>query len=263
MGLERVRGRFVRIGHFRYLRRLGIWSIRVFQRSFHRMILSSFATGHPARIGRPLSVNKPLSLTDFRSIAPQPVALPYFVDCTVEGVSDLLFHRWNSDAIEEKAAAPKNSLAKRSDNLEAYVYRTDEGEIAMPGEYLRGALVSAARFRQDPRSPRKSAMDLYRAGVVCLTQLAPMGVKTWDYEDKRRVVVQRSGVNRIRPAMRRGWRASFTLQINTPEYIEPLDILQTLEMAGRLVGVGDFRPTFGRFIVTNSQIRADLELAAA
>jgi hypothetical protein len=226
-------------------------------------IVSTFAAGRPARQGGISSVNKLVSITDFRSAAPQSIALPYFVDFTVEGVCDLLFHRWNSDAIEEKAAAPKNSLIKRSDNLEAYVYRNDDGEIALPGEYLRGAVVSAARFRQDPRSPRKSAMDLFRAGVVSLTHLAPMGVKVWDYEDKRRVVVQRSGVNRVRPAMRRGWRASFTFQVNTPEYIEPLDLLQTLEMAGRLVGVGDFRPTFGRFIVTNSAVRSDFELAAA
>lgn len=206
-------------------------------------------------------VNKLVSLSDFRSSAPAPVALPYFVDCTVEGVSDLLFHRWNPEVIEEKAAAPKNSLTKRTDNLEAYVYRTEDGELALPGEYLRGAVISAARFRQDPRSPRKSAMDLYRAGIVCLTQLAPMGVRNWDYEDKRRVVVQRAGVNRTRPAMRRGWRASVTFQVNVPEYIEALDLLQTLEMAGRLVGVGDFRPTFGRFMVTNSALRSDLEMA--
>jgi hypothetical protein len=208
-------------------------------------------------------VSKLLSLTGFRAQAPAPVAMPFFVDCTVEGVADILFHRWNADAIEEKAAAPKNSLVKRSDALESYVYRTDEGDLALPGEYVRGAIVSAARFRQDPRSPRKSAMDLYRAGVVCLTQLAGLGVTAWDYEDKRRVVVQRSGVNRVRPAMRRGWRASFTFQINTPEYIEPLDFLQTLEVAGRLVGVGDFRPSFGRFIVTNSSVRAEYEAAAA
>jgi hypothetical protein len=189
--------------------------------------------------------------------------MPYFVDFTVEGVADLLFHRWNPDAIEAKASAPKNSLAKRSDALEAYVYRTDTGELAMPGEYIRGAIVAAARFRQDPRSPRKSAMDLYRAGVVCLTQLAPMGAIAWDYEDKRRVVVQRAGVNRVRPAMRKGWRASFTLQVNTPEYIERIELLQTLEMAGRLIGVGDFRPTFGRFIITNSAVRDDFEMAAA
>jgi hypothetical protein len=191
------------------------------------------------------------------------VSLPYFVDCTIEGVADLLFHRWNADAIDEKSAAPKSSALKRFDNLESYVYRTESGELAMPGEYLRGAIISAARYRQDPRSPRKSAMDLYRAGVVCLTQLSPMGVDKWDYEDRRRVVVQRAGVNRVRPAMRRGWRAEFTFQVNTPEYIEPIDLLQVLEMAGRLVGVGDFRPTFGRFIVTNSAVRQDFELAAA
>lgn len=197
-----------------------------------------------------------------RSSSPLP-GLPYFVVCTIEGVADLLFHRWNADAIEVKSAASKNSVAKRVDDVESYIYRTDDGEIAMPGEYLRGAIISAARYRQDPRSPRKSAMDLYRAGVVCLTQLSSLGVMAWDYEDKRRVVVQRAGVNRVRPAMRRGWRASFTLQINTPEYIEPIDLLQTLEMAGRLVGVGDFRPTFGRFIVTNSSVREEYDAAVA
>ena len=30
----------------------------------------------------------------------------------------------------------------------------------------------AAKFRQDPRSQRKSAMDLYKAGVVPLTSAA-------------------------------------------------------------------------------------------
>lgn len=203
-----------------------------------------------------------VSINKLKSPASAGVILPFLIDCTIQGTADLLFHRWNAEAIEEKGAAPKNSITKKTDNLEAYVYRAEDGELALPGEYFRGAIVAAAKYRQDPRSPRKSAMDLYRAGVICLTQLAPLGVKAWDYEDKRRVVVQRAGVNRTRPAMRRGWRASFTLQVNTPEYIEPIDLLQTIEMAGRLVGVGDFRPTFGRFIVTNSAVQESFETAA-
>lgn len=173
--------------------------------------------------------------------------LPYVVSVTVEGAADFLFHRWNSEAVDEKAKAAKGSKAKKTDDLESYVYRNDDGELCIPGEYLRMAVVNAAKFRQDPRSPRKSAMDLYKAAVVALTPLASLGVSKWDYEDKRRVVIQRNGVNRVRPAMKAGWQASFDIQVALPEYVDRNSLRETIEQAGRLIGVGDFRPTFGRF----------------
>jgi hypothetical protein len=175
---------------------------------------------------------------------------PYTVSVTVAGSADLLFHRWNCEAVETKSKAAKNSAAKKTDDIESYVYRNDDGELALPGEYLRQSIIHAAKFRQDPRSPRKSAMDLYKAGVVSLTQLASLGTLEWDYEDRRRVVIQRNGVNRVRPALRAGWKATFTIMIVTPEYIAESDLHDVIAMAGRLVGVGDFRPTYGRFGIT-------------
>jgi hypothetical protein len=172
---------------------------------------------------------------------------PYIVTVTLEGSSDLLFHRWNTDAVNEKAAAAKNSAAKKTDNIESYVWRNDRNELCIPGEYLRQAVIHAAKFRQDPRSPRKSAMDLYKAGIVALTQLATLGTTEWDYLDTRRVMIQRAGINRTRPAMKVGWRAEFELMVNLPEYIARNDLRSVIEQAGRLVGLGDFRPTYGRF----------------
>ncbi len=134
---------------------------------------------------------------------------PYSVSVLVQGSADLLFHRWNCEAVDEKAKAAKNSKAKKTDNVESYVYRNEDGDICLPGEYLRQAIIAAAKFRQDPRSPRKSAMDLYKAGIVCETMLASLGCKDWDYLDTRRVVVQRNGINRTRPAVRAGWKAEF------------------------------------------------------
>lgn len=176
---------------------------------------------------------------------------PYRVEFRLVGTADLLFHRWNCEEVDEKSKAAKNSAAKKTDNLENYVYRTDDGELALPGEYVRQSIVHAAKFRQDPRSPRKSASDLYKAGVVSLTQLASLGQKAWDYEDRRRVVIQRAGVNRTRPAMKAGWNCRFEFLVNTPEYIAESDLLDVLTRAGQLIGVGDFRPTFGRFQVTS------------
>jgi hypothetical protein len=176
--------------------------------------------------------------------------IPYTARVTIRGAADLLLHRYQPEAVEEKAKAAKGSKAKKSDDLESYVYRDHDGILAVPGEYLRMAIVNAARFRQDPRSPRKSAMDLYKAGVVPLTMLAPLGVKAWDYEDKRRVVVQRNAVTRVRPAFKAGWQVTFDLLVNLPEYIDPTTLLDVLNTAGRLIGVGDFRPTYGRFQVS-------------
>lgn len=175
---------------------------------------------------------------------------PYAVALTITGSSDLLFHRWNCEAVDAKAKAAKNSKAKKTDDIESYMWRDEAGMICLPGEYLRQSIITAAKFRQDPRSPRKSAMDLFKAGVVSLTNLASLGATEPDYLDTRRVMVQRQGVNRTRPAMRIGWKADFELQVLTPEYIDQHLLLEVISMAGRLIGVGDFRPTFGRFNVT-------------
>lgn len=182
------------------------------------------------------------------------MGLPYTVEVTLQGSADLLFHRWNCESIEEKSSLAKGSIGKKTDNIESYVYRNDEGEICLPGEYLRMAIIGAAKYKQDPRSPRKSAMDLYKAGIVCMNPLASLGKDNWDYEDKRRVVIQRAGINRIRPAMKTGWRATFELMVNIPEYITPDILNEVIQLAGRLIGLADFRPTYGRFNVVEFKI---------
>jgi hypothetical protein len=90
-------------------------------------------------------------------------------------------------------------------------------------------------------------MDLYKAAVISLTPLASLGLKAWDYLDTRRAVVQRNGINRTRPAFKTGWRADFQFMVNLPEYVSPSDFAEVLTNAGRLIGIGDFRPTYGRF----------------
>ncbi len=174
---------------------------------------------------------------------------PYLVETTIVGSAPLLFHRWSNEEVQAKAAAAKNSRIKKTDHIESYVYRNDAGNLCIPGEYLRQSVIQSAKYRQDPRSPRKSAMDLFKAGLVSLTELADTGKKEWDYLDQRRVVIQRSGVTRTRPALLAGWSATFQLEVLLPEYIDPNFLYEVLSQAGRLIGIGDFRPSYGRFQV--------------
>jgi hypothetical protein len=165
----------------------------------------------------------------------------------------MLFHRWSCESVAEKASAKKGSKAKKTDDVESYIYRNEHGELCLPGEYIRQSICYAAKFRQDPRSPRKSAFDLFKAGVAVLDELCPLngGTKDWDYLDQRRVMVQRNGITRTRPAFNKGWQATCRLTVLTPEYIDKSMFLEVFTLAGRLIGVGDFRPTYGRYQITS------------
>ena len=189
------------------------------------------------------------AISNVSNDAESTILSPYVVQVSVEGTAAFLFHRWSVDGVEAKSKAAKGSKAKKEDDLESYVYRTPNGNLAIPSEYFRMSIINAAKYKQDPRSPRKSAMDLFKAGIVALDEHCDLGVKDWDYIDRRRVTIQRNGITRCRPALTSGWKCTALLQVLLPEYISPVLLNETIQAAGRLVGVGDFRPTFGRFAV--------------
>jgi hypothetical protein len=181
------------------------------------------------------------------------IAQPYFVEVTVEGTEMILLHRYDVESVKQKAGAKKGSADKKTDNVESYVYRDEKNEIGLPGLNFKAAVCEAAKFSQDPRSPRKSARDLFRAGLRC-RGVASFGKDKWDLLDTRKVNVQRNAVPRVRPAMLAGWRLTFTLEVLLPEYITPTWLNELVTSAGRLCGLGDFRPDFGTFMVNRFEV---------
>lgn len=176
---------------------------------------------------------------------------PYIANVSVEGSAAILFHAWSIESVEEKSKAAKGSKAKKTDDVESYVYRDQDGYICIPTEYFRQAIINAAKFKQDPRSPRKSAMDLVKAGIANITDLCSLGSKDWDYLHRCRVQVQRNSITRSRPAFHAGWKVDFEIQVLLPEYISPSFLNELISSAGRLIGVADSRPSYGRFQVVN------------
>jgi hypothetical protein len=174
---------------------------------------------------------------------------PYRVTFVIRGVTDLLFHRWSNEDVAAKTKAKRGSTAKKTDNLEAYVHRDDDGMICLPGVYVHAAIREAGKFMQDPRSSRaKQACDLFRAAMLPVTLLAPLGPK-WEIEDKRRMVVNRAGITRTSPGFRAGWEATFDFDILLPEYVSQEMFHEALALAGRVIGLAQYRPTYGRYQV--------------
>lgn len=187
--------------------------------------------------------------------------LPYTAEITIVGTADLLFNRFNEEEYEEKAASQRGSSIRKTDIHENRIYRDHDGDVAMPAVYLTNSLTAAGKYKTDPRNARASMMGLCKAGIVPYEEYSKMVSVTgettkegWDYLDKRGACIQRARVVKARPAFFKGWRTTILLEILVPEYIS-LDVLSELcTYAGRFVGVGDYRPTYGRFRVESLKL---------
>ena len=184
---------------------------------------------------------------------------PFSARVRLEGTGDILFHRWNDEDVQAKASAKKGSEEKKRDNPEAYIYRNDDGYICIPGRYIVRSVVEAGRNFQDPRSKRKMAKDLVQAAVIADEMYSPILVngkptKAWEYDDRQRVCIMRSAITRTRPAFKKGWQADFTLISLVPDLVTPDFLRKLVDNAGLLIGLGDFRPTYGRFRVIRWEI---------
>jgi len=181
--------------------------------------------------------------------------LPYTVEFTIRGVAPLMFHRYDPAEVRRKGDLPRGSAEKKEDNPASMVWRDEETDhLLLPAEYVRRSIVNASKRMTDPSSRRKSAYDLFNATVVALDYMADLGVTTWDSLDARRAVVQMNAITRIRPVLNKGWSATFRFMIMRPDLI-PLDqFRRVLDEAGMMVGVGDFRPQYGRFVVDHFEV---------
>ncbi len=129
------------------------------------------------------------------------------------------------------------------------LYMDKKGKVCLPTMNIRASLIQGARLS-------RGGKEVERA-VVFMDQQVPLvydGPKTaeglWKdktFVDQRTVRVQRAKLVRYRPIFTE-WEAITSVTIN-PELLNIENLLDYWKMAGNLVGIGDFRPLFGRYEV--------------
>jgi hypothetical protein len=137
---------------------------------------------------------------------------------------------------------------------EAGCYRMPSGQLYLPTTHFRAAILLAAAGQ---KIEKKSAKLILSAGLFAVEEYAPLidpktGNPLRDYEiDIRRAVVQKQGISRARPKVP-NWQALVAFQYE-PMLVNPGIIMKVFDLAGAIIGVGDFRVArggpFGRFSV--------------
>jgi len=190
----------------------------------------------------------------------------YVVQTKVKGSAPLLQHRYPMPELEtmSKGGRKQTGATDYTQEWREYFYADSEGEIYQPASHFEGALVKAATGFKVTGKRGKSYKDLFLSAVFVTPDRILHGIKVPDeldtdadkslYLDMRPVVVQRARVVRIRPAFSTGWELEFAIEV-IDDQIAPELVQDVLTLAGKTVGIGDYRPRFGRFNVVGFEVQ--------
>lgn len=174
----------------------------------------------------------------------------------IKGISPLLQHRFPDVGEQEKKSKKRTGSPDYSEDVYMALYcekltHDEDGKyvaegIYQPASHIEGALIKAAVNFKISGKRGKTYKDLVKACVFVKPDAIALN-EDWEI-DKRPVVIQRARIIRARPKFEK-WSLSFDIEIHDDQLaIEVLK--EILDYAGTSVGIGDYRPRFGRFMVT-------------
>ena len=195
----------------------------------------------------------------------------YKVDVRIEGTAPILQHKFGIAVLDQlqKGATRRTGAPDYSQEWLDTMY-TEDGYVVQPATHIEGALIKAAASFTIKGKGRKTWKDPVKASCFVQPDLIPHLFRGEKVEapspelltnptehlsvDVSRVKVQRAAVARSRLKISKDWELAFMIEVHDDQ-VRPEVLEEILQEAGRAVGIGDYRPRFGRFIVTQFEIQ--------
>ncbi len=161
-----------------------------------------------------------------------------------------------------KTGGPK-VIPSPEEEAEAGAYRMEDGQLYIKSESFVGSLVGKGGGAANRKLGKSSAISRILAGVDfdieerCPLFHAQTNAPIDEYEiDTRRAVVVKAGILRSRPLIR-DWSCTVVCEIDE-RFITTEQLLELLNVAGVVAGVGDYRPSckgrFGKYHATIEKV---------
>ncbi len=172
------------------------------------------------------------------------------LEFTVEGISSVLMHNWRGNLRQETGIVKKKERPTPEQEAPKYVYRDADGHLALPATHMRKSMIdAAARF---PAPGQRYRYSYILKGAMQFDAMHTMfvlhdenGTPIDDYGvNVERVVVGTAGVERGRPEINPPWfmTCRYVLDLSLTDMASIEKVIQT---AGKMHGVGDYRPSTG------------------
>ena len=171
------------------------------------------------------------------------------IEVQIKGVAPLLQHKMSLEQEAQLASKVKRSVGQaKGDNPEDFLYKVN-GQIVQPAEHILQAIIKRLSGFKIQGKGKKTYKELGVGALNITPEYIPHNNQEW-VPDSRTVVVPstRGRVVRVRPKFE-NWSLNFEIEIWNDDL--PVEVIKdALDIAGREGGLGDYRPRFGRFIVT-------------
>jgi len=169
------------------------------------------------------------------------------IEIEITGIAPLLHNRFPVEEHGINKSSAKKKVYDPVEEANKCLYQEPDGTIYQPAEHIFQSMIkSGAGFQYSGKTTYK---NIIASGINITPENIPLNIKT-EYEiDARPVVIQRARVIKWRPRFNE-WSLKFTLEILDAENISVSTVKDILETAGKTKGIGDYRPRFGRFMVS-------------
>jgi len=170
--------------------------------------------------------------------------------CGVE--PGLLMHRFSSrDAAALAGTSCKAGKVQPSPEEEAResAYTLPDGELYQPAEHIYQAMCKAGSQFQVKGRGKITFKTIVAGNLLILPEQIPHGTKSYEI-DIRPVVIRatRGRIMRARPLLKE-WSLEFTMKVLDADVLSSITLNEILWKAGESIGIGDYRPRFGRFTI--------------
>lgn len=175
----------------------------------------------------------------------------------IRGASDMLHNRLSKDLMDEIKEIPNAKKEEwEKQNWEKKLYKNSDGDIIIPDLVLYAFMQEACKKYKvnPPKSIGRTWTAYFKSSVM---PLEPAILENVDVEPFGAMVngspsssKGSSKVFRVRPRIKKGWTTSITV-LDTAEFLNKDTVKAIFETGGMFVGLCDWRPLHGRFIVEN------------
>lgn len=191
------------------------------------------------------------------------------MNCTITGIRPLLMHNGrladplDAMTIRLKETHAKNKGKNKSDKLEREIadleflgslYWCEDLGVYMPADNIEACFVAGAKkARLGKNAIAGLQVDVefgvaIRSAAIKKSETPEALVEREDLRFRKGVRVTTSKIMRTRPIIPTGWQLDVPIAYE-PDLLNKAQVRQLVEDAGLFVGLGDWRPRFGRFTV--------------
>jgi hypothetical protein len=169
----------------------------------------------------------------------------------IESVTPMLMNNIHSMFVaKEKPARTKHEdWEQGSEMFQARMY-LEGGKLALPSRVIKGVLKEACKGSGIKQPGKRSGYADLVQSVIFMPESLVLEQTVKDIEKEQAFV----GMNGTKKVLRvwpklTTWSGNLKLIIADEKQFDPKILKEILEFAGRFVGIGDYRPEYGRFNV--------------